>query len=245
MSNRTIFRAVGLIRTSFPHHILDRTNLRLCLRRYCYDARKIDITGGKQTFMFDTQILTKSLLNSGFTDTQSDAIVSTLVQISQVKMDFMNKNMVTKAQQEILLQQIMSHLSAIKKDMIILEKSEFSSLRHEYDKQHIELQQLKRFCQDELLKLKADIQLDVNLERSRAKDSHSDSEKSVAQLQNQLHIMRSDHDKHISGLDNKIEKEIAKLLATYERYRNDVMKYAAGTVMTCLTICLGFYRLWA
>lgn len=35
--------------------------------------------------------------------------------------------------QEILLQQVMSHISSVKKDMIILEKSEFSSLKHEYE----------------------------------------------------------------------------------------------------------------
>ena len=35
--------------------------------------------------------------------------------------------------QEILLQQVMSHIGSVKKDMIILEKSEFSSLKHEYE----------------------------------------------------------------------------------------------------------------
>lgn len=32
---------------------------------------------------------------------------------------------------EIALQQVMSHIGAVKKDMIILEKSEFSALRSE------------------------------------------------------------------------------------------------------------------
>ena len=54
------------------------------------------------------------------------------------------------------------------------------------------------------------------------------SEKSISTLENKIGIMGSEHDKQISGLDNKIETEIAKLLATYERYRNDIMKYAAG-----------------
>ena len=35
-------------------------------------------------------------------------------------------------------------------------------------------------------------------------------------------------EKQLAMCDNKIEKEIAQLLATYERYRNDVMKYAGG-----------------
>lgn len=213
--------------------------------RSCYEARKVDITSGKQTFMFDTHLATKSLEESGFTNKQSECIVYSLVQLSQAKMDFINKNVVTKLQQEILLQQIMAHISAVKKDMIILEKSEFSSLKHEYEKQNIEIQQLKRHFQDELMKLKAGIDLDINLEKSRSKDAHADSEKALDALKNRLGILTSENDKHISMLDNKIDKEIAQLLATYERYRNDIIKYAAGTVMTCLTICLGFYRLWA
>lgn len=36
-------------------------------------------------------------------------------------------------QQEIMLQKIMSHIAAVKKDMIILEKSEFSALLAEND----------------------------------------------------------------------------------------------------------------
>ena len=36
-----------------------------------------------------------------------------------------------------MLQQIMAHIAAIKKDMIILEKSEFSALKHEYEVNHL------------------------------------------------------------------------------------------------------------
>ena len=39
---------------------------------------------------------------------------------------------------------------------------------------------------------------------------------------------RTESEKHLSVIDNKIDKEIANLLATYERYRNDIMKYSAG-----------------
>lgn len=195
--------------------------------------------------MFDTLAATKSLQQSGFTSSQAESIVYSLVQISQAKMDFINKNMVTKAQQEILLQQVLANISAIRKDMIILEKSEFSSLKHEYEKQNIEIQQLRRHFEDELVKMKAGMDLDINLERSRAKDAHAVSEKALDALKNRIEILASENDKHMSGLDNKIDKEIAQLLATYERYRNDIIKYAAGTVMTCLTLCLGFYRVWA
>ena len=57
---------------------------------------------------------------------------------------------------------------------------------------------------------------------------HSESLRSVQQLMNKLDIARSETDKDLSRLDNKIDKELANLLAKYERYRNDVMKYAGG-----------------
>ncbi|MGH0189499.1 UNVERIFIED_CONTAM: hypothetical protein FKN15_035798 [Acipenser sinensis] len=46
-------------------------------------------------------------------------------------MDTVYRDMVTTSHQEIALQQIMAHLDAIRKDMVILEKSEFANLRAE------------------------------------------------------------------------------------------------------------------
>ena len=41
-------------------------------------------------------------------------------------------------------------------------------------------------------------------------------------------VKNSDTNAEVQALDNKIDKEIANLLATYERYRNDIIKYAGG-----------------
>uniref|UniRef100_A0A8U8AP80 Uncharacterized protein n=1 Tax=Geospiza parvula TaxID=87175 RepID=A0A8U8AP80_GEOPR len=72
-----------------------------------------------------------SLFCLGFTTQQSEVIVSALVKIMNTNLDMIYKDMVTKVQQEIALQQVMSHIAGVKKDMIILEKSEFSALRAE------------------------------------------------------------------------------------------------------------------
>ena len=56
----------------------------------------------------------------------------------------------------------------------------------------------------------------------------------IAKLMNRIDILTSGHSKDLAGLDNRIDKEIANLLATYERYRNDVIKYAAGLVFLFL-----------
>ena len=66
---------------------------------------------------------------------------------------------------------------------------------------------------------------------------HTANERMLSNLSNRIEILATEHDKHISGLDSKIEKEIAHLLATYERYRNDVIKYAAGKYI-CFSVGL-------
>lgn len=50
----------------------------------------------------------------------------------------------------------------------------------------------------------------------------------IAKLMNRIDILSSEHSKDLDALDNRIDKEIANLMATYERYRNDVIKYSAG-----------------
>ncbi|ELU00108.1 hypothetical protein CAPTEDRAFT_168302 [Capitella teleta] len=196
------------------------------------------------TFTFDTHALVKKFQACGFTERQSEELVNGLCEISQEGLDHTGRNMVTKPQQEIMVQQIHTHLSALKKDMVILEKSEFSQLRHEYEKQNIELRQLRKQLDDDIMKLKAGVTLDLNLEKSRSVESHQDSLREIQQLMNKLDIQKSETARSLAGLDNKISREVSNLIATYERYRNDVMKYAAGTVLSCLTICLGFYRIW-
>ena len=59
---------------------------------------------------------------------------------------------------------------------------------------------------------------------------HSANEQKLAHLVNRFEMGRTESDKHLSMVDNKIDKEIANLLATYERYRNDIMKYAGGKI---------------
>ena len=68
---------------------------------------------------------------------------------------------------------MLSQLSSIRKDMIILEKSEFAQLRYESEKQHAEMVQLNNKMNDEFSKTQSKYSLDINLERSRAKESVS------------------------------------------------------------------------
>ncbi|XP_061448762.1 mitochondrial calcium uniporter regulator 1 isoform X2 [Rhineura floridana] len=141
---------------------------------------------GSRKLYFDTHAFVCLLENNGFTTQQSEIIVSALMNIISSNMNVMYKDMVTKVQQEIVLQQIMSHIGVVKKDMIILEKSEFSALRAENEKIKLELHQLRKQVMDEVSKVRTDSKLDFNLEKSRTKELYSLNERKLLKMRTEI-----------------------------------------------------------
>ncbi|XP_053526742.1 coiled-coil domain-containing protein 90B, mitochondrial isoform X1 [Artibeus jamaicensis] len=145
-----------------------------------YDTRRVDITPLEQRKLtFDTHALVRDLETHGFDKAQAETIVSALTTLSNVSLDTIYKEMVTQAQQEITVQQLMAHLDSIRKDMVILEKSEFANLRAENEKMKTELEQVKQQLINETSQIRADNKLDINLERSRVTDMFTDQEKKL------------------------------------------------------------------
>ncbi|BFZ13033.1 hypothetical protein BsWGS_16072 [Bradybaena similaris] len=189
-------------------------------------SRRVDPSTVRQVYYFDTLAFSKKLESKGFTREQAEGCAESLVEIINTTLDHQGRHMVTKPQQEIAVQQLMSEIVSVKKDMTLLQKSEFSSLKTETEKISIELSQVRGHMNDEIVKLKGQFSLDINLERGRAIEAHAENEKKLQQLH------------------NKIETEIANLKTIYEVYRNDVFKYAGGTVIAVGGLILGVLRLW-
>ncbi|XP_019354018.1 mitochondrial calcium uniporter regulator 1 isoform X2 [Alligator mississippiensis] len=186
------------------------------------------LSGSKKLF-FDTHALVRLLEGNGFTTLQSEIIVSALVKITDTNLDLIYKDMVTKVQQEIALQQIMSHIGGVKKDMVILEKSEFSALRAENEKIKLELQQLKKQVMDEVTKLRTDNKLDLNLEKSRVKELYSLNEKKLLEMRSEIVELHAQQDRAVTQTDRKIDTEVAGLKTMLESHKLDNIKYLAGT----------------
>ncbi|XP_077857065.1 mitochondrial calcium uniporter regulator 1 isoform X2 [Macaca mulatta] len=128
-----------------PALVSCRRELSLSAGHLQLERRRRDFTSsGSRRLYFDTHALVCLLEDNGFATQQAEIIVSALVKILEANMDVVYKDMVTKMQQEITFQQIMSQIANVKKDMIILEKSEFSALRAENEKIKLELHQLKQ-----------------------------------------------------------------------------------------------------
>ncbi|XP_045870940.1 coiled-coil domain-containing protein 90B, mitochondrial isoform X2 [Meles meles] len=196
-----------------------------------YDMRQVDITPLEQRKLtFDTHALVQNLETHGFDKAQAETIVSTLTTLSNISLDSIYKEMVTRAQQEITVQQLMSHLDSIRKDMVILEKSEFANLRAEN--------------QNETSQIRADNKLDINLERSRVTDMFTDQEKKLMEATTEFTSKDTKTRSIISETSNKIDTEIASLKTLMESNKLETIRYLAASVFTCLAIALGFYRIW-
>lgn len=176
-------------------------------------------------FYFDTLTLANKLHGAGFTRDQAVYVVEAFIEVLNTSIEHQTKHMVTKPEQEIMMQQLLAQIATVKKDMVILEKSEFTMLRNENEKQTSEIKQIKSHIQDEISKLQGNVKLDVNLERSRATEAHANNEK-------QLQIIR-----------NKIDTDVANLKTIYEQYRNDVIRTCLGTVVSCAAIMIAVMRL--
>ncbi|XP_038424400.1 coiled-coil domain-containing protein 90B, mitochondrial isoform X6 [Canis lupus familiaris] len=194
-----------------------------------YDMRRVDITPLEQRKLtFDTHALVQDLETHGFDKAQAETIVSALTTLSNVSLDSIYKEMVTRAQQEITVQQLMSHLDSIRKDM----------------KMKTELEQVKQQLINETSQIRADNKLDINLERSRVTDMFTDQEKKLMEATTEFTRKDTQTRSIISETSNKIDTEIASLKTLMESNKLETIRYLAASVFTCLAIALGFYRIW-
>ncbi|XP_027703830.1 coiled-coil domain-containing protein 90B, mitochondrial-like isoform X1 [Vombatus ursinus] len=201
-----------------------------------YDMRRVDITPLEQRKLtFDTHSVVQDLESHGFEKAQAETIVLALIILSNVSLDTIYKEMVTRAQQEITVQQIMAHLDSIRKDMVILEKSEFANLRAENEKMKIELDQIKQQLILETTRSRANNKLDINLERSRVTDLFTDQEKKLMEATTEFNKKDTHIKNIISQTSNKIDIEIASLKTLMESNKLETIRYlAAPLARSCL-----------
>ncbi|XP_073335416.1 coiled-coil domain-containing protein 90B, mitochondrial [Pagrus major] len=210
-----------------------------------FDLRKVELTPLEQRKLtFDSHSMVSELESSGFEKRQAELIVAALVTLTTANIDIVYKDMVTKAHQEIALQQIVAHLDSIRKDMVILEKSEFANLRSENTKMKRELEQLQNRLKEETLRVRAESKLDINLESSRISDMFTEQEKKLMEASTEFHHKKADLEHDIMEINKKMDLQVASLKTVLESLKLETIRYLAATVFSCLAIALGVYRLW-
>lgn len=210
-----------------------------------FDLRKVDLMPLEQRKLtFDSHAMVTELESSGFEKRQAELIVSALVTLTTANMDIVYKDMVTKSHQEIAVQQIMAHLDSIRKDMVILEKSDFANLRSENTKMKRTLEQLQNRLKEETQKLRAETKLDINLESSRISDMFTEQEKKLMEASTDFHHKKADLEHDNMEIKRKIDLQVASLKTVLESLKLETIRYLAASVFSCLLIALGVYRLW-
>ncbi|XP_033833932.1 coiled-coil domain-containing protein 90B, mitochondrial [Periophthalmus magnuspinnatus] len=210
-----------------------------------FDVRRVELMPLEQRKLtFDSHAVAMELEKHGFEKSQAELIVAALVTLTTANMDMVYKDMVTKSHQEIALQQIMAHLDSIRKDMVILEKSDFANLRSENTKMKRELEQLQHRLTEESQKVRAEAKLDFNLESSRMSDMFTDQEKKLMEASTEFHTKKSDLDHDYMEINKKIDLEVASLKTLLESLKLETVRYLAATLFFCLAVVLGVYRLW-
>ncbi|KAJ8418658.1 hypothetical protein AAFF_G00001570 [Aldrovandia affinis] len=243
--NKDFYTGMNTALSLFKHTRSLVRELSTSIKALQYDLKKMNMTNSEsRTFFFDTHAVVRLLEENGFNTQQAEVIVNALLRITNSNMEVIYKDMVTKVQQEIMLQRVMSHITAVKKDMIILEKSEFSALLTENEKVKIELLQLKMQLADVMNKVRSNNLLDMNLEKSRVKEMKAVNERRLLEARTEMMEMNAEQERHVTQTNMKIDTEVAGLKTMLESHKLDTIKYLAGSVFTCLTVVLGFYRIW-
>ncbi|KAL3970482.1 TATA box-binding protein-associated factor RNA polymerase I subunit A [Sarotherodon galilaeus] len=234
-----------LMRRCFRRRVVTWRGLHVGAPLTTFDVRKVELTPLEQRKLtFDSHAMVTELQSSGFEKSQAELIVSALVTLATANMDVVYKDMVTKSHQEIALQQIMAHLDSIRKDMVILEKSEFANLRSENTKMKRDLEQLQNRLKEESKKILAETKLDINLERSRISDMFTEQEKKLMEATSDFHHKRAELENDNMEINRKLDLQVASLKTLLESLKLETIRYLAATLFSCLAIALGVYRLW-
>eukprot|EP00128_Syssomonas_multiformis_P004508 Colp12_sorted_trinity150504_noHs@23492 len=171
-------------------------------------------------YPFDTHKFVKALEAKGFTTEQAEVISESLQTIVKDSTSSVSKNMVSKTE-----------IDVIKRDMQVLEKSEFNNFKSDNDKLkadvvklHDQITKLREQLNDEILKLKSGVRLDFSLEKGRIRE-----EATVQDLK-------------IKDTNNKIDTEIAAVKTQIESMKVELMKFVGGTILSIITVTLGYLR---
>ncbi|XP_074998889.1 mitochondrial calcium uniporter regulator 1 isoform X3 [Calonectris borealis] len=150
----------------------------------------------------------------------------------------LEENGFTTQQSEVIVSALVkimnTNLDMIYKDMVTKVQQKIK----------LELQQIKKQVMDEITKVRADNKLNLNLEKSRVKELYSLNERKLLEMRTEIVELHAQQDRALTQTDRKIDTEVADLKTMLESHKLDNIKYLAGSVFTCLTVALGFYRLW-
>ncbi|KAF9159357.1 hypothetical protein BGX20_002988, partial [Mortierella sp. AD010] len=163
-------------------------------------------------YHFDTHRFVEKLEREGFSRQQSEAIMNALDEVVTESMNNLTKNMVTKADQDKTVYTYKVDFAALKSELQMLEKNDFSLTNTNNERLVSEIEKLRQRLREEVTRTQAGVRLDLNLEKGRIRDEAATQELKVR------------------ATEERIEQEIAALRTQMETIKLQTLQYMIGTI---------------
>ncbi|KAF9138261.1 hypothetical protein BGX30_009343 [Mortierella sp. GBA39] len=175
---------------------------------------------------FDTHRFVEKLEREGFTRQQSEAIMNALDEVVTESIDNLTRNMVTKADQDKTVYTYKVDFAALKSELQMLEKNDFSLTNTNNERLVSEIEKLRQRLREEVARTQAGVRLDLNLEKGRIRDEAATQELKVR------------------ATEERIEQEIAALRTQMETIKLQTLQYMIGTITGAGALILAYLRMF-
>ncbi|KAF9436604.1 hypothetical protein BGZ76_003478 [Entomortierella beljakovae] len=178
------------------------------------------------SYHFDTHRFVEKLEREGFSRQQSEAIMNALDEVVTESVNNLTKNMVTKADQDKTVYTYRVDFAALKSELQMLEKNDFSLTNTNNERLVSEIEKLRQRLREEVARTQAGVRLDLNLEKGRIRDEAATQELKVR------------------ATEERIEQEIAALRTQMETIKLQTLQYMIGTMTGAGALILAYLRMF-
>jgi len=171
--------------------------------------------------VIDTLELLRGFERAGFSAQQAEAITRATLAVTKSSVD----PLATKSDLERHILGQLSELREFKQDIGSRHREAAANSKHMADMVLAECEKLRAELRYTHEKVTSSQKLDLNLERGRIRDD------------------LTAQDNKMAAAEARLDREMAAMRTTIEAAKNDVIKYAVGTIMSFGALSLGLMRL--
>jgi hypothetical protein len=174
---------------------------------------------------FDTRKFALQLERQGFTQTQSEAVLKALASVLDDSVQNLSSNLVSKEEFSRRVYQQKVDFTKLKSELQTLDKTEVTRVTQEHERLETDLEKLRQRFKEQIAKARANVRLDLNLEKGRIRE-----ESAV-------------HELKIKETDTRIDQELANFKSQIEGTKVQVAQWLIGVCTGIFAVILAYMRL--
>lgn len=184
---------------------------------------------------FDSSRYVEILKAEGFTEQESNGLISLISEVVEESMQTATKALVTKKQKLEMFEDSIAELQKIKMDIVNLERRDFASLKENLDVIRHEVEGAKTTLVNDVSKIHAGVRLDMNLEKSRY-----DILNNLLTTLTRIQVEATDLMAQLKAAEEKIDVQMDKLEKRMNLISVGTKKGTQRFLVTSLALLIGF-----